>query len=112
MHKIKFESLFLDSILAASPRYSKLVKDEKDTAILVSVILARPDYFISGDRNLRLDLLKDARIRQVVKVCCKMTKMISLSEKAYGTLKKLKRCLLEFAGRWKALILTDYSLSY
>ena len=32
-----------------------------------------------------------------------MTKVISLSEKAYGTLKKLKRCLLEFAGRWKGV---------
>ena len=32
-----------------------------------------------------------------------MTEVISLSEKAYGTLKKLKRCLLEFAGRWKGV---------
>ena len=69
MQRIKFESISLDSILSASSRYSKAVRDEKDVAIFASVALARPDYFISGDRDLRFDLLGDIEISQAVKVC-------------------------------------------
>lgn len=68
LENIEFQHMSLESILAVSSKYSDNVRDEKDLLIFASVALGLPDYFISGDRDLRVDLLRSSEISKTVTV--------------------------------------------
>jgi len=49
--------------------YEKYLRDKNDTPILVSTVLAKPDFVITGDITLREDLKRCHELSAIIKIC-------------------------------------------
>lgn len=66
---IRFESVSVRDVLSKVETYTGMVRDTKDVSILTAVALAEPDYVVTGDKILRLDLKDSSDIMENTKVC-------------------------------------------
>jgi putative PIN family toxin of toxin-antitoxin system len=69
LSRIEFEKVPVDSILLMSRIYENEVRDPKDATLYAAVILARPDYVVTGDKDLRFDLNRSPEIVSKTKAC-------------------------------------------
>ena len=67
--RIEFEIAPLSRILSLVENSGKKVRDVKDAPIYAAIALTRPDYAVTGDRNLRQDLQRSSEITSNTKIC-------------------------------------------
>ena len=81
LSRIEFENVPVQSILSTSRTYEKEVSDPKDATLYAAVIIARPDYAVTGDKALRLDLNRFPEIASKTKACSSKELLDELGEK-------------------------------
>jgi putative PIN family toxin of toxin-antitoxin system len=69
LDKLDYELVRLDDILLRIDRDSGKMRDKKDTPIFSAAALAKPNYVITGDQKLRLDLLGSPELIKSTKIC-------------------------------------------
>ncbi len=69
LDKIDFQLVRLVDILPRSVRDSEKVGDRNNVYIFSSAAIAKPDYVITGDRKLKLDLNSYPEIVNTTKAC-------------------------------------------
>ena len=69
LSRLEVEIIPLNRILSTLTTYEAKVRDRKDANIYVAVALARPNYVVTGDRTLRLDLRRSSKIARNTTVC-------------------------------------------
>jgi len=58
-----------ETIRQLVPVYERFVRDKKDAPILASVVVAKPDYTVTGDRDLREDLKACSETAELTEPC-------------------------------------------
>jgi putative PIN family toxin of toxin-antitoxin system len=69
LRPIKFEFVPLDQVISRLEAHIGKVSDRKDTPVFTAIVLLRPDYVVTGDATLRLDLRQSSEIARTTKVC-------------------------------------------
>ncbi len=69
LEKVRPELVPLNSIMSLVETNAGRVRDTKDAPIYSSVLLSRPDYAITGDKLLLLDLRRSREIIGRTKIC-------------------------------------------
>lgn len=69
LDRIECELLSLERLLPAIKDCEEKVRDRKDAPLYAVIILARPNYVVTGDKALRVDLKTSAEIIRDTKVC-------------------------------------------
>lgn len=68
LERIRPELIRLREVLPLLETHASKVKDTKDVPIYSAIILAKPDFAVTGDKLLRLDLRKWAELTRNTKV--------------------------------------------
>lgn len=68
LDRIKFETIPLNNILSTLENHVGKVSDSKDASIYAAITLARPDYVVTGDKDLRRDLRSSPEITSNTKI--------------------------------------------
>ena len=67
--RMKHKVLLWEEIGQLSSVYEKKVRDRKDAPLLASVIVAKPDFTVTGDVALREDMMRCSEVAGVTKIC-------------------------------------------
>jgi putative PIN family toxin of toxin-antitoxin system len=68
LRRLEFESVPTEQAARAGEEFLSLLSDAKDTPIYAAIVVAKPDYAITGDKRLRNDLKKSSGVTRQTRV--------------------------------------------